>query len=346
MSLTDALFSAPVYFASAVLGTYYLHRYNKTQEATALVDSPWSSSLDTASLHTDALISVVLQIFNHHGLLEYVSLSDFYRQLKSLSEPVSTYGPTYRCNPYHNFAHACHVLVNAHRLFIQLRADLEINTSDGDKLAFFLGALFHDLDHDGRSNEQHRADGSPGNAHGNTHGNTHGKSPLETNSISLATTLCFVKFLRLPPGTQERFETLFASLLLCTDIGDKEGATKLRATRQTESYLHWALRLADIGCVMQDYETYCRWAYLLCVEQRAAGSDTTLEEFASENLDFLKGYVREEVSFASDLFEEAGPGMAACLEANVARLEGLTVEERARDMRKHGSVCWRGGGAA
>ena len=346
LPLSEVVFSAPAYFLSSVLLTYYVHRYNATAVATAVVNSPWAStrgsaSRDTAGLHANALISLVLQIFNHHGLLEYLSVADFYAQLKTLASPSCRSGPTYRANPYHNFQHACHVVLNAHRLFTSLRADLEINTPDADKLAFFIGALFHDLDHDGRSNRQHKEAGALA------------KSPLETNSVALATALCFPRFLRLPVGSQTRFAALFASLVLRTDLSDVEGTNQLKATttkqkqggsvpkQGDDTYLHWALRLADIGCVMQDYETYCRWAYLLHEEQVLAGSTQSLEDFAVKNLEFLKTHVREEVNFTSDLFETTNnpsENMSLCLEANIYRLESKSVEERVEDMRKYGNA--------
>jgi hypothetical protein len=307
--------------------------------------------LDPYHLHPNALLSLVLQIFASHDLLKFVDLGCFYTSLKSLTSPSrSNPTPTYQTVPYHNIRHACHVLLSTHKLFTSLRPDLEIGTSEISKLALFLSALYHDLEHDGRSNALHKAAGNKT------------VSPLEVRSVNGALSL-FPAFLRVPPEHEAEFLDLFSSLILCTDIGNADGAATLRGKQESDTYLHYVIRLADIGCVFQSYEIYTRWSSALFEEQLQCGEATSRSAFAGRwwwragqalrsltplptaeaNPKFLSSYVQAELSSTLSLFE---PSVAAEMQAGLDRvietLEGKTVEERVADQKKYRrDLCWK-----
>ncbi|GMI32729.1 hypothetical protein TeGR_g5534 [Tetraparma gracilis] len=330
-------------FSSTVALSYFLHRSHSTSTAKKLLTSSqttgrrWCSvsspphELDPYHLHPNALLSLVLQIFASHDLLKFVDLGCFYTSLKSLTSPSrSNPTPTYQTVPYHNIRHACHVLLSTHKLFTSLRPDLEIGTSEISKLALFLSALYHDLEHDGRSNALHKAAGNKT------------VSPLEARSVNGALSL-FPAFLRVPPEHEAEFLDLFSSLILCTDIGNADGAATLRGKQESDTYLHNVIRLADIGCVFQSYEIYTRWSSALFEEQLQCGEATSRSAFAEANPKFLSSYVQAELSSTLSLFE---PSVAAEMQAGLDRvietLEGKTVEERVADQKKYRrDLCWK-----
>jgi len=133
----DSRFTAIFSFAITAALFYYLHRHTQIKKALQTLTARWPKS-DSTDLHPNALISLALQLLAHHGLLQYFDVGAFYKLLTTLTDPHSKHSG-YRDHPYHNIHHAMHVLTNVHKLFQSLRADLEINTSDMEKLALFLG---------------------------------------------------------------------------------------------------------------------------------------------------------------------------------------------------------------
>jgi len=171
------------------------------------------------------------------------------------------------------------------------------------------GALFHDLEHDGCSNKLHRE----------VDGNT-STSPLESKSVALSI-LLFPSFLRLKPLDQALFSPLFSSLILCTDIGNKLQTDHLKTQKETETYLHYCMRLGDIGCVFQDHATYEVWSRALFDENTKAGEGVTAEAMRESQRSFLTNYVRQELNHNLKLFDGAAAAeYASCLEKNIAML--------------------------
>jgi 3'5'-cyclic nucleotide phosphodiesterase len=152
-----------------------------------------------------------------------------------LRELVASVERLYHANPFHNFAHACHVSMSTMKLL--KRIDLASNDSQNEQLfwgksvkfdaltqlAIVFGALIHDIDHPGVSNSQLVKER---HAMALTYD---GRSVAEQNSINLAwqlfmqpqfeklrTSLC-------PTQTElQRLRQIIVNVVMATDLFDME----------------------------------------------------------------------------------------------------------------------------
>ena len=196
-----------------------------------LTNSLWTSDSDTSQVSEQVLISMLVRIFELHGLTSSLNVSKLHVYLLRIKD-------NYRANPYHNFRHACHVTLNGHRLLSALSPSVYRQLSAEEKVAFFWGAISHDLDHLGKGNdvllkERHELT--------RTHGTI---SILENHSISIAVKLLDEEtknplnggryrskesnFLEgMSPASMAVVCEVFKSIILSTDIGNHENNTRL-----------------------------------------------------------------------------------------------------------------------
>lgn len=214
-------------------------------------------------------------------------------------------------NPFHNFAHACHVTMSVHKLMKRVVTDgtdglaggsLEshsqhiatygILTSDPLTLfAIVFSGLIHDVDHQGVSNMQLNQE-QPELAKHYRH-----KSVAEQNSFDIAWNLLMsesydtLRKAIFPTLTDlMRFRQVVVNTVLATDIFDKEmgdmrkarwdrvfGGTEdtlsdaVKNTRATIVLEH-IIQASDVSHTMQHWHVYTKWNRRLFEEMRLAFS--------------------------------------------------------------------------
>ena len=215
-----------------------------------------------------------------------------------LREYVAIIASSYKDNPFHNFAHACHVTMSVHKLLQRVQTpdlshdvlqeggnaiDKQLNDfSHGivhDPMAIFaitFAALIHDVDHQGVSNAQLSKELPDMAEHYRQ------KSVAEQNSLDVAwDVLMLTKFKDLRKfvfGTQDelkRFRQLIVNTVLATDIFDKE-LNDLRKQRWSEAFsehrpssdvgdlrativIEHIIQASDVSHTMQHWHVYQKW---------------------------------------------------------------------------------------
>lgn len=181
--------------------------------------------------------------------------------VESLREYVTIIASSYNDNPFHNFAHACHVTMSCHKLLTRIVAPdlapdkIALVQKGGDELAKELNdfshgivhdpialfaitfsALIHDVDHQGISNVQ------LGKERPHMASRYREKSVAEQNSLDIAWDLLMDdKFKNLRHylfATKDellRFRHLIIKVVLATDIFDKE-LNDLRKARWEQAF--------------------------------------------------------------------------------------------------------------
>ena len=231
----------------------------------------------------DDVIDVVIDIFQSAEILDS-RVAGKLRRL--IAEMQARYHPT----PYHNFVHATHVLVGT---YILLENSL-IKWTRVEKAALLYTALAHDVQHQGVPNIQLVKENSP--------------LAQKFNNISVAENNSFEIAMALLVGTEgqepldifedfkaeekDLFRSLCRSILLCTDIADRESTQRLYAsisnmlentTSKSDEHafditnqnyrcniLCLCMKLADIGAPIQELSTALCWAQLFFNECSAA----------------------------------------------------------------------------
>ena len=169
--------------------------------------------------------------------------------VSQLREYVTLIAERYRDNPFHNFAHCCHVTMSANKLLSRIVKPEDVNyhrksvkaivsdlhqytygiTSDSlTQFAVMLSALIHDVDHTGVSNLQLSKE-NPSLAK-----KYKSRSVAEQNSVDIAWNLLMEpRFERLQQAIFAndselfRFRQLLVNSVMATDIFDKD----MKATR-------------------------------------------------------------------------------------------------------------------
>ena len=181
--------------------------------------------------------------------------------VESLREYVTIIASSYNDNPFHNFAHACHVTMSCHKLLTRIVAPdlapdkIALVQKGGDELAKELNdfshgiihdpialfaitfsALIHDVDHQGISNVQLSKE-RPHLA-----SRYREKSVAEQNSLDIAWGLLMDDkfkdlrhFLFATKDELLRFRHLIIKVVLATDIFDKE-LNNLRKARWEQAF--------------------------------------------------------------------------------------------------------------
>ena len=216
---------------------------------------------------------------------------------RQLRDYVQTIASMYRNNPFHNFAHACHVTMAVNKLLKRIvTPDLDeemksenelasqlhaythgINSDPLTIFAIVFSALIHDVDHRGIPNTQLIVEESEmASRHKN-------KSVAEQNSLEVSWTLLmsdeFKELRRWLFATEAellRFRQVIVNVVLATDIFDKE-LNDLRKKRWLMAFSEEGARLngdndlrativiehiiqaSDVAHTMQHWHVYCKW---------------------------------------------------------------------------------------
>lgn len=177
----------------------------------------------------------------------------------------------YNTNPYHNFEHACHVVLNCGYILYSLGAVI----SPLSKISLLYAALIHDVDHLGVPNiSLIRKSHDLAVLY-------HDQSVAEMHSLAIGLGLLSEPgldiFLDLSPADRFQFRQNVIELVLCTDIADAyrrkrtfarldelstgpDGALDISSDAGRIVLLSLALRAADIGSSFQSFSTSKIWA--------------------------------------------------------------------------------------
>jgi len=280
------------------------------------VVTKWNNAF-TKGLSSVLLKAKVMECFCSSRLLRNSSASNKTR----LSLFVESIMQAYHMNPYHSFEHACHVFFSSNILYTNLVPGVAKYFTDLDHLALLFSAFIHDVDHLGVNNAELVSKQHPYAIMFND------QSVAEMRSLQLG-------FETLTKNESEEsmdfleeifryksnvdfvtFRKIVISLVLCTDIGDKDrsrlttltiqdafneetGAMddKLSTLEGRLGALMLMLKCSDVGAPMQSVGTACYWARNYHLENaRAALADEkepmTPEVFCKDQAGFLTHYV-------------------------------------------------------
>jgi 3'5'-cyclic nucleotide phosphodiesterase len=195
---------------------------------------------------------------------------------KQLRKYICTIAKLYRDNPFHNFQHACHVVMATKKLLLRVikPGDSAISstaygiTSDPlTQFAIVFSALIHDVDHPGVSNAQLvKEDASIAKMYNNL-------SVAEQNSITIAWKLLMQpKFVNLrhtimpTEADSKLFRKIIVNSVMATDLFDKDLKT-LRENR-------WNKAFAEGVCLLSHEDDYNRRATIV-IEHIIQASDVS-----------------------------------------------------------------------
>ena len=94
-----------------------------------------------------------------------------------------------------------------------------------------------------------------------------------------------------------------------------------RSVEQVRTFLHYILRLADIGSIAQVFPTYLRWARLLFDEQsKNLATPPKKAGFVTGQEAFMKSYVKDLVAMVHST------GLVSCSSAIVETLDATIAK--------------------
>ena len=170
---------------------------------------------DVAGLTKPELNSFVRDLFYHLGLHKMFNID-----AEKLTRFIAKVGDTYNDVPYHNYNHAVSVL---HGVYVFLVvANLKKRLTPVEILALFVGALCHDLGHDGFTNGFHIATMSDLAA---TYNDLHVQENLHASLCNK--TLCAeeTKFVDLVKDDFMKLRKLIVQLIISTDMAEHMNLT-------------------------------------------------------------------------------------------------------------------------
>jgi 3'5'-cyclic nucleotide phosphodiesterase len=210
-----------------------------------------------------------------------------------LQNYITTIALAYRSNPFHNFEHACHVVMGTKKLLSTFTKSLESSPSTtaygitSDPLTQFtilFSALIHDVDHAGVSNAQLVLEKS---SLAMFYDN---KSVAEQNSVTIAWDLLMQsEFLDLRNAITANgsdlitFRQVLVNSVLATDLFDAD-LKRLRENRWEQAFastntdsdvgcnlratiiIEHIIQAADVSHTMQHWHVYQKWNKKLFVE--------------------------------------------------------------------------------
>jgi 3'5'-cyclic nucleotide phosphodiesterase len=214
-----------------------------------------------------------------------------------LQNYITSIARAYRNNPFHNFEHACHVVMGTKKLLSRVTKPLVSSpsstaygiTSDPlTQFAILFSALIHDVDHAGVSNAQLvLEESSVAMKYGN-------KSVAEQNSVSIAWDLLMQsEFLDLRNTIMAndaailRFRQVLVNSVMATDLFDAD-LKLLRENRWEKAFttsnadsdegcnrraaiiIEHILQASDVCHTMQHWHVYQKWNKKLFVEMHNA----------------------------------------------------------------------------
>jgi hypothetical protein len=316
-------------------------------------NSAWSSACDPSTLAGDALLDLAMDVFVASGTLEPLGVDA--AALRAFTAQVRAH---YRANAYHCFAHAVHVLLNAHRLLRDLATDAFTAFTAGERFALLFAALVHDLDHPGHTNmfEIERA-----SALARLYND---QSVLEMHSISLAYELadgCNL-FAGLRDGSgsdgdgasaRRVLRARVVEIVLATDIGPPSGSDRgalvkfkwdkafaggcslAESAEQRMCVLVQLMRAADVGSAMQPYHIFANWSHRLARENHKAFG-LTPEAHTKTQGPFMGKYCMPLIRLIRTFpILKSAAEMEDNVAKNLERWQGLSVAEQCEDLVKH-----------
>ena len=238
------------------------------------------------SCWSDLYIRNILHFESTHGSLDNLVVAVFssfgfkFLNMENLNKIVIQIKNKYNANPYHNFEHACHVLLNC-GYFLTVLGD---SVSDLDKISLLYAAFIHDVDHLGVPNiSLIRKSHELAILYND-------QSVAEMNSLSIGLQLLQDSdtdiFSALSTSERTQFRQNVIELVLCTDIADayrrkrtlvrvEELSTGPQGDLDASSdvgrlvLLSLVLRAADIGASYQNFATSKIWAERYYIESNA-----------------------------------------------------------------------------
>ena len=304
--------------------------------------SAWSSEFDPSTLAGDALLDLAMDVFGASGTLDALGVD--IAVMRAFASQVRAH---YRPNAYHCFAHAVHVLLNAHRLLKDL-ADPAAFPAE-ERFALLFAALVHDLDHPGHTNMFEIERASELSRLYND------QSVLEMHSISLAYELADAckLFAGVRDAARRSLRVRVVEIVLATDIGPPSGSDRgilvkskwdnafadgfglAESAERRMCVLVQLMRAADVGSAMQPYHIFANWSHRLARENNKAFG-LTPEAHTKTQGPFMGKYCTPLIQLIQKFPILNG---AAEMEENVAknleRWQGLSVEEQCEDLVKH-----------
>eukprot|EP01036_Dinobryon_divergens_P030406 gene30406-39648_t len=262
---------------------------------------------------SDLYIRNIHNIDSTHGSLENLVVAIFssfefrFLNIENLFKVVTKIKSKYNANPYHNFEHACHVLLNC-GYFLTVLGE---SVSELDKISLLYAAFIHDVEHLGVPNislirKSHELAIQ-----------YHDQSVAEMNSLAVGLQLLQESdtdiFLELPQSERTQFRQNVIELVLSTDIADayrrkrtlarvEELSTGPQGNLDASSdvgrlvLLSLVLRAADIGSSYQNFATSKIWAQRYYTESNAwllseGKPIATHEFFYKDQIIHLQNYV-------------------------------------------------------
>eukprot|EP00946_MAST-07B_sp_MAST-7B-sp1_P004780 g4780.t1 len=302
--------------------------------------SAWSSDCDPSALEADALLDLAMGIFKASGTLPALRINE--GVLRAFATQVRAH---YRANMYHCFAHAVHVLLNAHRLLQDL-CNPDAFTAE-ERFALLFSALVHDLDHPGHTNMFEIEQESPLARLYND------QSVLEMHSISLAYQLADATHLfanMADAAARRSLRARVVEIVLATDIGPPSGPDRgiqVRAKwdmafaggiRVDESavqrmcILVQLMRAADVGSAMQPYRIFANWSHRLYLENKKAFG-LTQEAHTKTQGPFMGKYCMPLIQLIGSFpILKSAAAMEESVANNLKRWTGMSVPEQCSDL--------------
>jgi len=262
---------------------------------------------------SDLYTTHIQNIADSHGSLENLTISIFksagvhHLNIAALERVVTEVKNKYNSNPYHNFEHACHVILNCGYFLYSFGTKL----SSLEKASLLYAALIHDVEHLGVPNvslvkKNHELAIL-----------YHDQSVAEMNSIAVGLQLFqnphFDIFTNLSDSERSQFRQNVIELVLSTDIADPyrrkrtfarieenststDGSLDISTDMGKQILLSLVLRAADIGSSFQNFVTSKTWAQRYYTETNAwllsdGRAIFTRELFFSDQISHMDNYV-------------------------------------------------------
>jgi 3'5'-cyclic nucleotide phosphodiesterase len=198
----------------------------------------------------------------------------------------------YRNNPFHNFRHACHVVMATKKMLSRIAPSCVLSSDSLTLIAILFSALIHDVDHPGVSNLQlciEKTDSAVFYDY---------RSVSEQNSISIAWDLLMesdfdkLRAVLMPTEVEiQRFRQVVVNCVIATDLFDSDledfrekrwstafeseanennGENNDNTNRQIAIIMEQIIQASDVSHTMQHWHVYQEWNHKLFHEMYSA----------------------------------------------------------------------------
>jgi 3'5'-cyclic nucleotide phosphodiesterase len=219
---------------------------------------------------------------------------------KQLTKYIEAVGNLYRNNPFHNFKHACHVVMATKKMLSRIAASCELTSDRLTQVAIIFSALIHDVDHPGVSNTQLVIEKTYEAVSYDC------KSVSEQNSVTIAWNLLMNpefdelrKVLMPTDFEKQRFRQVVVNCVIATDLFDYELKTfrenrwskafetdennisndnKDNSNRRAAIIIELIIQASDVSHTMQHWQVYQEWNHKLFHEMYVAFQSGRLDK--------------------------------------------------------------------